>query len=535
MDLGHLGDLTRAHGTPRRFGGAHITAERVATREKDGRDDAVHANLTLVPAQERTVLQVRSPELHVFQFAPALRQLGFQRIDTPLERTHPRKAPRKCRARDHHPNRACDVSRRARRAPRTKAPVPQKKKKGGGKHFFLGGWWKEPRRHTLPNRTTPPMAPPLSFRDGIGRFALFPVQYDALWAKYKDQEACFWTAEEIDLADDRAQTLTADERRFVESVLGFFAWGDGMVQENLMERFIQDVRLAEARTFYGFQLAMEGIHAETYGLLIEAYVPAERQATIFAGLTAMPCMAAKAAWMQRWLAADAPFAARLLAFAIVEGVFFCGAFAAIFWLKKRGFPGAGLTFSNELISRDESLHTEFATLLYRMMPPADGAVTHAALEALVCRMEPPPPPPVAGIDVRTLDASVAAAFPTAPFEEHARIAAELRATLRLSDARAHAIMREAVDVEADFLSQALPVGLIGMHAPAMRQYTEFVADRLLRAMDHPALYGTPNPFDWMELISLQGKTNFFERRVGEYQKANVRHPCARTLVTDAEF
>lgn len=371
----------------------------------------------------------------------------------------------------------------------------------------------------------------LVFRGGADRFSLFPIQFPALWRKYKEHEASFWTAEEIDLAHDRPDDLTPDERRFVESVLGFFSWGDGMVQENLMERFMADVQLAEARTFYAFQGAMEGIHAETYGLLIEHYVPAERRPTVFRSLQDMPAMRAKGAWMRAWLDSERPFAERLIAFAIVEGVFFCGAFASIFWLKKRGLRVPGLTFSNELIARDESLHADFACLLYGMLPAPDATLTRDELDALARRVEPPPRERArAGA---RLDAPFVEAFPDP--EERARVEGAVRASTRATDARAHEIVREAVEVESAFVARALPVRLIGMNDAHMVEYARFVADRLLGALGHPPLFGAVNPFDWMELISLQGKTNFFERRVSEYQKANVCHTEGRHFSVDDEF
>ena len=320
------------------------------------------------------------------------------------------------------------------------------------------------------------------------RLVLFPIQHPEVWQMYKRAEASFWTSEEIDLSADVTQwtTLTADERWFVSHVLAFFAASDGIVGENLLERFACEVQIPEARCFYGFQIAMENIHAETYGLLIDTLVrDAAERARLFDAVTGVECVRRKAEWALRWIGGDsaqAPFAERLVAFAVVEGVFFSGSFCAIFWLKKRGLM-PGLSFSNELISRDEGLHCDFACLLYSML-------------------------------------------------KH-----------RASKDRVHAIVDEATRIECEFVSEALPVGLIGMNAGMMTQYVRFCADRLLRALGYDALYGAENPFDWMELISLQGKTNFFEKRVSEYQKAGVMAAAGgvptggalRTLALDAEF
>ena len=296
------------------------------------------------------------------------------------------------------------------------------------------------------------------------RFVLFPIQYPELWKMYKKSEASFWTAEEIDLAADRTDwdsRLTADERHFVSHVLAFFAASDGIVNENLCARFATEVQVAEARCFYGFQIAMENIHSETYSLLIDTYIrDKEERARLFDALHTVPCVQKKADWARRWIGESARFAERLVAFAVVEGIFFSGSFCAIFWLKKRGLM-PGLAFSNELISRDEGLHCDFACALYAML------------------QEP------------------------------------------LADETVHAIVDDAVQRETEFVCDALPVGLIGMNAKLMAQYVRFVADRLLVALHAPKLYDAANPFDWMELISLQGKTNFFEKRVAEYQKSGV--------------
>ena len=335
-------------------------------------------------------------------------------------------------------------------------------------------------------RSRPPAAPAAgSFVEPIcrpdpNRFVLFPIKQREIWKMYKKHEASFWTAEEIDLGPDRQDwaRLTPDEKHFVSSVLAFFAASDGIVVENLAERFCRDVQLPEARCFYGFQIAMENVHAETYSLLIDTYIEdaAERD-RLFRAVETVPCVRAKAEWAMRWIGSHASFAERLVAFAAVEGIFFSGSFCALFWLKKRGLM-PGLTFSNELISRDEGLHCDFACLLYSML-------------------ERP-----------------------------------------LPRERLVQIVTEAVDIERAFVTEALPVSLIGMNAKLMTRYIEFVADRLLRELGAEELYGTPNPFDWMDLISMQGKTNFFERRVGEYQKAGVMHDDkqgARDFTLDADF
>jgi len=295
------------------------------------------------------------------------------------------------------------------------------------------------------------------------RFVLFPIKQHELWSLYKKHVASFWTAEEIDLGPDLQdwKSLSGDERHFISMILAFFAASDGIVVENLAQRFCRDVKLPEARCFYGFQLAMENVHAETYSLLIDTYIEdtAERSRLLRA-IEDVPCVRKKAQWALRWIGSDASFAERLVAFAAVEGIFFSGAFCSIFYMKKRGLM-PGLTFSNELISRDEGLHCDFACALYGMLE-------------------------------RKLPAE-----------------------------RVHRIIQQAVDIEREFVCDALPVGLIGMNSALMTQYIEFVADRLLRELGCAPLYNSANPFDWMDLISMQGKTNFFERRVGEYQKASV--------------
>jgi len=297
------------------------------------------------------------------------------------------------------------------------------------------------------------------------RFVLFPIEQHDVWEMYKKHSASIWTAEEIDLDDDMGDWTTKlndNERHFIKHVLAFFAASDGIVNENLAERFMRDVQNAECRCFYGFQLMMENVHSETYSLLIDTYVRdgAER-ARLFNAVETIPAVQHKARWAMRWIESqEASFAERLVAFAAVEGIFFSGSFCAIFWLKKRGLM-PGLTFSNELISRDEGLHCDFACLLY------------SKLER------------------------------------------------KLPAARILEIITDAVACEKEFITSALPVALIGMNNALMSQYIEFVADRLLVALGLDKHYRTANPFDWMDLISLQGKTNFFERRVGDYQKAGV--------------
>merc|ERR1719188_1262518 len=280
---------------------------------------------------------------------------------------------------------------------------------------------------------------------------------------YKKHEASFWTAEEIDLSQDLRdwEALADSERHFIKHVLAFFAASDGIVLENLAAQFTTEVQSPEARAFYGFQMAMENIHSETYSLLIEQYIrdPAEKE-MVFDAIHTMPAIQKKAEWAVQWMNHESSFAERLVAFAAVEGILFSGSFCAIYWLKKRGLM-PGLTFSNELISRDEGLHTEFACLLYTMLQR------------------------------------------------------------KLPEDVAHGIIRETVDVERRFICETLSCDLIGMNNELMTKYIEFVADRLLSALGHSKVFGSANPFDWMELISLQGKTNFFEKRVGEYQKAGV--------------
>ncbi|WP_276498494.1 ribonucleoside-diphosphate reductase small subunit [Pontibacter litorisediminis] len=299
-------------------------------------------------------------------------------------------------------------------------------------------------------------------QENPNRFVLFPIQHDEVWQMYKKAEASFWTAEEIDLGQDLKdwENLNDGERHFISHVLAFFAASDGIVNENLAVNFMNEVQIPEARCFYGFQIMMENIHAETYSLLIDTYVKKQSEKDfLFNALENVPAVKRKGEWALKWIESE-NFTERLIAFAAVEGIFFSGSFCSIFWLKKRGLM-PGLTFSNELISRDEGLHCDFACLLYSMLQN------------------------------------------------------------KLSEERVHAIIRDAVSIEQEFVTDALPVDLIGMNSKLMSQYIEFVADRLLGELGYKKIYGSTNPFDFMEMISLQGKTNFFEKRVGEYQKAGV--------------
>ena len=294
------------------------------------------------------------------------------------------------------------------------------------------------------------------------RFVLFPIQNDEVWQYYKKSQASFWTAEEIDLSQDQKDwnNLNDNERHFIKHVLAFFAASDGIVNENLAVNFMQEVQMPEARCFYGFQIMMENIHSETYSLLIDTYIkdPKEKD-YLFNALETVPAVQKKGEWALKWINSE-NFAERLIAFAAVEGIFFSGSFCSIFWLKKRGLM-PGLTFSNELISRDEGLHCDFACLLYSYLQN------------------------------------------------------------KLSEERVQAIIADAVRIEQEFVTDALPVSLIGMNAKTMAQYIEFVADRLLVSLGCAKIYNATNPFDFMEMISVQGKTNFFEKRVAEYQKAGV--------------
>lgn len=311
------------------------------------------------------------------------------------------------------------------------------------------------------------------------RFVLFPIQHDDIWSFYKRSEASFWTAEEIDLQADLIDwetKLNDNERHFVKHVLAFFAASDGIVNENLAENFLSEVQYTEAKFFYGFQIAVENIHSETYSLLIDTYIKDTKdKAYLFNAIETMEPVKKKADWALRWIE-EGNFAERLVAFAAVEGIFFSGSFCSIFWLKKRGLM-PGLAFSNELISRDEGLHCDFACLLYN---------NHVVN--------------------------------------------------KLSQDKIREIILDAVDIEKEFILEALPVKLIGMNSGLMAQYIEFVADRLLMELGNPKEFNATNPFDFMEMISIQGKTNFFEKRVGEYQKSGVLNNDAdQTFNLDADF
>jgi len=295
------------------------------------------------------------------------------------------------------------------------------------------------------------------------RFVMFPIQHNDIWQMYEKQVDCFWRPQEIDLTKDVIQwdTLNADEKHFISMILAFFAASDGIVLENLATRFMGDVQISEARAFYGFQIAMENIHSHTYSLLIETLIKnSEEKDMLFRAIEHYPCIQKKAEWAKKWIHDNrSSFASRLIAFACIEGIFFSGAFCSIFWLKKRGLM-PGLTFSNELISRDEALHCEFAILLYSKL------------------------------------------------------------LKKLHKTRIYEIVREAVDIENEFICEALPCRLIGMNSTSMTQYIKFVADRLLLQLGYEKIYNVTNPFDFMEMISIESKTNFFEKRVSEYALAN---------------
>jgi ribonucleoside-diphosphate reductase subunit M2 len=335
------------------------------------------------------------------------------------------------------------------------------------------------------------------------RFVMFPIRYDDIWQMYKKQVDCFWRAEEIDLSKDFAhwEALAKDEQYFISMILAFFAASDGIIIENLVERFMQDVQVSEARAFYGFQIAMENIHSESYSLLIESYIKdKEEKHKLFNAISNFPCIKKKSDWAQKWIHSTFPiskrkveanvepnngpndglketydsnssFATRLVAFACVEGIFFSGAFCSIFWLKKRGLM-PGLTFSNELISRDEALHCEFAILLYSKL-------------------------------IR-----------------------------KMSQAAISVIIKEAVEIETEFICDALPCRLIGMNSQMMTQYIQFVADRLSVQLGYDKIYNVTNPFDFMELISLETKQNFFERKVADYALSNVTRSESDFDLTD---
>jgi len=312
------------------------------------------------------------------------------------------------------------------------------------------------------------------------RFVIFPIKHQDIWEWYKKQEACIWTAEEIDLhtdLNDWNNKLNDDERYFIKHILAFFAASDGIVNENLAENFVSEVQYPEAKFFYGFQIMMENIHSETYSLLIDTYVKDEAEKhELFHAIETFPAIKEKAEWALKWIDSDS-FAERLIAFAAVEGIFFSGSFCSIYWLKKRGLM-PGLTFSNELISRDEGMHCDFAVHLHN---------NHLIN--------------------------------------------------KVPKTRITEILTNALDIERKFITESLPASLIGMNANLMTQYLEFVTDRLLVELGCDRVYNSSNPFDFMDMISLQGKTNFFEKRVGEYQKAGVMNTDsdAQKITFDADF
>lgn len=315
-------------------------------------------------------------------------------------------------------------------------------------------------------------------KENPDRFVIFPIQHQELWEEYKKQQACIWTAEEIDLSadlDDWRNVLNEDEKYFVKNVLAFFAASDGIVNENLAENFVKEVQYTEAKFFYGFQIMMENVHSETYSLLIDTYItdPAEKH-KLFHAIDNIPAVQKKAEWALKWIGSP-HFQERLIAFAAVEGIFFSGSFCSIFWLKKRGLM-PGLSFSNELISRDEGMHTDFAVLLH------NNYITN-----------------------------------------------------KVSEARIKEIITGALEIEKEFITESLPARLIGMNQDLMKQYLEFVADRLLVDLGCSKVYNVENPFDFMQNISLQGKTNFFEKRVGEYQKAGVLNSSENVFDMNVEF
>lgn len=301
-------------------------------------------------------------------------------------------------------------------------------------------------------------------KENKNRFVLFPIEYKEIWNMYKKAEASFWTVEEVDLSEDINdwnKKLDKNEKHFISHVLAFFAASDGIVNENLAVQFMKEVQIAEVRCFYGFQIAIENIHSEMYSILIDTYIKDKVQKThLFNAIETIPAVTKKANWAMNWINEKMPFSNRLVAFAAVEGIFFSGSFCSIFWLKKRGLM-PGLSFSNELISRDEGLHCDFACLLYKMLKNK----------------------PNKEIPLK--------------------------------------IITQAVTIEKEFVSEALPVNLIGMNSELLCQYIEFIADRLLISLGYDKHYNAKNPFPWMNLISLQGKTNFFEKRVSEYQKSGV--------------
>ena len=316
-------------------------------------------------------------------------------------------------------------------------------------------------------------------KENPNRFVIFPIKHDAIWEMYKKSLGLFWTSEEIDLGKDLNDwpKLKPDEQHFIKHILAFFAGSDGIVLENLGVRFMNEIQIPEAKCFYGFQIAMENIHSETYSLLIDTYIKDnDEKSKLFNAIETIPCVGKKANWALKWINDEkSNFATRLVAFAAVEGIYFSGSFCGIFWLKKRGLM-PGLTSSNELISRDEGLHTDFAVLLYSML-----------IE-------------------------------------------------KLPEETIHDIIKEAVEIEKEFIIESIPCRLIGMNSDLMSQYIEFVADRLVVQLGYSKIYNTANPFDFMEMISMEGKTNFFEKRVMEYSKAGVGVEKEKMEFTlDADF
>jgi ribonucleotide reductase beta subunit family protein with ferritin-like domain len=314
-------------------------------------------------------------------------------------------------------------------------------------------------------------------RENPNRYVALPIQYDDIFRMYRQQIASFWDVEEIDLSQDTKdwESLDENEHHFIKHVLAFFAASDGIVMENLAQRFMGDIQIPEARMFYAFQIAMESIHSHMYALLIDTYIKDDEEKTqLFQALDHIPCIRRKADWALKWIESGESFAVRLLAFAAVEGIFFSGSFCAIYWLRKRHVM-PGLTLSNDLISRDEGLHTEFACLLYKYI-------------------------------------------------QH-----------RVPEQTVHTLIREAVDIETSFVCDALPVSLIGMNKDSMSQYIQFVADRLLLSLGYKKLYLVENPFEWMNMISLAGKTNFFERRTGEYARGAMDISNLNTKPESHEF
>jgi ribonucleotide reductase beta subunit family protein with ferritin-like domain len=318
-----------------------------------------------------------------------------------------------------------------------------------------------------PNDSTTPSEQVIEpiLQENPSRFVLFPIQYPILWEAYKKAESSFWTAEEIDFSKDLDdwKRLSDNERFFIKNIIAFFAGSDGIVLENLVGNFCNEIQIPEARCFYGFQIAIENIHSEVYSLLIDTYIqdPIDKN-HLFNAIEEIPCVKKKADWTIKWMSADkSSFAERVVGFAVVEGIFFSGSFCAVFWLKKRGLM-PGLTFSNELISRDEGMHTDFAVLIYHML-------VH-----------------------------------------------------KLSDKALYRIITEAVEIEKNFITESIPCAMIGMNADLMCQYIEYVADRLIVQLGYSKYYNSSNPFDFMQLISMENKTNFFEKRVSEYSLANVK-------------